>query len=167
MKNQIRPALASDAPRLASLGSQVWLHTYAYEGVSDPIARYVQAEFSVKNMQSMITDKTRSVLVIERGEYLRAYVVLHWGQVYKHAACELQNLYLQEHATGQGLGSALLAAACELAQTRGSSLWLMANTNNTRALRFYQKHGFVIDGEKDFMLEGVAHKNWLLLQPSA
>ena len=42
----IRPPIAADAPALAALSIQVWLDTYATEGVSDLIARYVLDEFT-------------------------------------------------------------------------------------------------------------------------
>jgi GNAT superfamily N-acetyltransferase len=45
----------------------------------------------------------------------------------------------------KGVGSSLLAAVRHLASARGcEALWLITTNDNTYALRFYQKHGFVL-----------------------
>lgn len=46
---------------------------------------------------------------------------------------------------GRGVGSALLGAVEELARRRGCKrLWLVTTNDNTHALAFYQRRGFVL-----------------------
>lgn len=45
---QIRSGRPGDARRLAVLATQVWLHTYATDGVTDEISAYVLSEFTVE-----------------------------------------------------------------------------------------------------------------------
>jgi len=46
---------------------------------------------------------------------------------------------------GRGVGTALIVAAEEVAQRAGCRrLWLITTNDNTHALRFYQKRGFVL-----------------------
>ena len=45
---QIRSGRPGDARRLAVLATQVWLHTYATDGVTDEISQYVLSEFTVE-----------------------------------------------------------------------------------------------------------------------
>ena len=49
-------------------------------------------------------------------------------------------LYVRVGETGQGIGAALIGLA--QAQSAGS-LWLFTFARNTRACRFYERHGFV------------------------
>jgi ribosomal protein S18 acetylase RimI-like enzyme len=54
--------------------------------------------------------------------------------------CEL--VTIDAFQPGQGIGSALLAAATEQARREGCSrLWLITTNDNLRALRFYQRRG--------------------------
>ncbi|HWR22695.1 MAG TPA: GNAT family N-acetyltransferase [Feifaniaceae bacterium] len=47
--------------------------------------------------------------------------------------------------TALGVGTALLSAAADYAKTQGCSrLWLITTNDNTRAIRFYQRRGFVM-----------------------
>jgi len=60
---------------------------------------------------------------------------------------------------GQGIGSALLAALLEYAgQEHYAGIYLHAQLT---AIPFYEKHGFMVDGEP-FMDAGILHKNMIL-----
>jgi len=61
---------------------------------------------------------------------------------------EVYAVYLEEGAAGTGVGSALLARACEWLAAQGfarASLWVL--TSNDRARRFYERAGWRPDGE--------------------
>jgi GNAT superfamily N-acetyltransferase len=58
-------------------------------------------------------------------------------------ACEIVTLDSQR--AGQGIGTALIDAAKDAARQSGCGrLWLITTNDNTHALRFYQKRGFVM-----------------------
>jgi GNAT superfamily N-acetyltransferase len=59
---------------------------------------------------------------------------------------DLDHLYVARPHTGRGLGARLLAAARER-HPEGLSLWVFAS--NTGAVRFYERHGFVLVGGTD------------------
>ena len=57
---------------------------------------------------------------------------------------------------GQGVGSALLEALLHLARARGTRR-VQLNAQS-RAMGFYQRHGFVAEGE-EFIEAGIAHRS--------
>ncbi len=60
---------------------------------------------------------------------------------------------------GQGIGSALLGALLDYAgKEQYASIHLHAQTT---AIPFYEKHGFMVDGEQ-FMDAGIPHRNMIL-----
>ena len=65
---------------------------------------------------------------------------------------------------GNGLGTALLQRAGQLAAAQGSRLWLSVNAENNKAMQFYQKHQYQQCGEIFFDLGETRHKNWIMLQ---
>lgn len=68
------------------------------------------------------------------------------------AECEIVALYAGEEK--QGLGTALIERVKEAAKKDGCHrLWLMTTNDNTNALRFYQKRGFVISEVRTNMIE--------------
>ena len=58
----------------------------------------------------------------------------------------IDHLYLEPEVTGRGIGSALLDQA-KARRPDGLDLW--AFQSNTRARRFYERHGFVAVAETD------------------
>jgi ribosomal protein S18 acetylase RimI-like enzyme len=66
---------------------------------------------------------------------------------------ELSKCYVREGQHGRGSASALLARSLAVARDRGAAgMWLGTNQQNSRAIRFYEKHGFVKVGHKRFKL---------------
>jgi GNAT superfamily N-acetyltransferase len=59
---------------------------------------------------------------------------------------DLDHLYVARSHTGAGLGARLLATARQR-HPDGLSLWAFAS--NTAAVRFYERHGFVVVGGTD------------------
>ncbi|WP_374599867.1 N-acetyltransferase family protein [Niveibacterium sp.] len=162
---RIRPAKTRDATRIAALGIQVWLHTYATSGVSGVMADYVLREFSETRLVEKIEDPQRLVLIAEDADHLLGYAVLHFAAPQADLHTELETLYVQAHSHGQGIGRALLVEA-RSAAARGngsSAIWLTVNARNDRAIAFYQRQGFVEIGETDFMLGGTPHRNLVMV----
>ena len=57
------------------------------------------------------------------------------------AECEVLTLHVDERR--QGVGTALIAEAIEIARRQGCTrLWLITTNDNVDALRFYQRRGF-------------------------
>ncbi len=62
---------------------------------------------------------------------------------------EFSKLYVHPDAHGSGFAQQLLEKAAEDAQARGcASLWLTVWKENVRALRFYDKNGFSVVGDR-------------------
>ena len=59
---------------------------------------------------------------------------------------EVEKLYVDSFFTGRGIGGQLIEYAKEKLGVR----WLWALEKNTGAIRFYQRHGFLLTDEKVF-----------------
>lgn len=72
---------------------------------------------------------------------------------------ELAAIYLDESASGKGLGAALLRNCWDESRSRGcTSMVLWVLESNSRALSFYRKHGFVADGESKYEEQSAANE---------
>ncbi|MCX7240250.1 MAG: GNAT family N-acetyltransferase [Burkholderiales bacterium] len=163
----VRTADAADAKRLAVLAMQVWLHTYATQGVSSPIADYVLGELTADKYTALLQHPAKVVLVAEQEDALLGFVVVELDAPCPDSpdACvELATLYVQAHSGGKGIGTALLGQAQALARQRSDSrLWLSVNVHNRHACAFYARRGYRKIGSLLFMLDGVGHENDVLI----
>ncbi len=156
-----------DTESLCALAIQVWLHTYAIEGVSSLIARYVLSRFTPNNFEALLREKLSAVFVAEIDQNLVGYATVTGSNLCPapaSAKVELATLYVQEHFMGKGIGHALLLCAEQWAHQRERShLWLTTNSQNRRAIAFYTKHGYTKIGITHFELDTEKHENVVLV----
>lgn len=162
----IRPACLEDRTNIAALLIQVWLHTYARDGLRDPISRYVLAEFMPEKVGADMQAPGKTYLVAEKNRHIVGLAVLDMA-----AACPvtgqrmpaLHKLYVQEHFTGQGIGKMLLDEVIEkCVKSDAEKLWLTVSPRNPGAVQFYERHRFFYVGKTIFELEEERHENHVL-----
>ncbi len=164
---QIRPACLEDAQNLAALAIQVWLHTYATEGIRDALSAYVLATFTPEAFRRRMGEPSHGLLVAEENGHLVGYADVDFDAPREDVpgvCTELATLYVQEHFAGRGIGTRLMAACAEEARRRNGdpTFWLSVYHRNAKALAFYRKHGFTERGAFDFEFGGERHRNLVL-----
>ena len=147
----IREANKKDSINLAALSIQVWLHTYATDGLRDELSSFVINEFTEKKFLSYINHTDYRVLVATLNDNLVGYVMINLKSYWKDESngFEIEKLYVQEHFLGMGLGRKLLS---EVINRYGDSFWLSTWVENKSGIGFYKHFGFVDVGRIDFRL---------------
>jgi len=161
-----RPARSDDALCLGVLSTQVFLDTYATQGIRPALAREVLAQHDVATYERALADPGLTLLLAECAGHLVGFSVVSDGvghdRVPESAAAELRRLYVQERFTGRGVGRDLLRHAEKAAAARGAdALWLTAWAGNARALLFYPRCGYEDLGGAVYSFEGEDYPNRL------
>ena len=161
-----RRAERADALCLSVLATQVFLDTYATDGIRPLLAREVLETLSPDAIGTILAAPSSAVIVAERADHLIAFAQLALGATHalvpNGRATELNRLYVQERFTGHGLGRALLREAEALATAAGAStLWLTAWIGNARALAFYPRLGYRALGATMYEFGGEQFENRL------
>ena len=143
----LREAGQADALCLHALATQVFLDTYANQGIREAIAREAQQELSVAAFLEQLEAPAVRVLLAEHGGFLVAFASVTLGAAHslvaRRPAAELSRLYVQLPFMRRGIGALLLRRVEALARAAGAStLWLTAWVGNARALAFYASQGY-------------------------
>ena len=132
MTNHIRPATPADLARIAEI------EVFNYRLNFYPIFRSDEFYFGELTIPALMQARAGfipDILVYDDG-VVKGF--LHFG------GDEVRRLYVEPVLQGQGIGAALLEHAIrELHVTR---LWALEK--NTRAISFYQRYGFLPNGER-------------------
>ncbi|SFR35991.1 Ribosomal protein S18 acetylase RimI [Robiginitalea myxolifaciens] len=76
---------------------------------------------------------------------------------------EVERIYVRDGHQGKGLGQWMIERSGEMAKKAGKSfLWLGVWQENTRAVAFYQRMGFVIFGEHPYYIGSDRQMDWLM-----
>jgi diamine N-acetyltransferase len=165
-----RSATPSDALCLSVLATQVFLDTYATQGIRPAIAREVRQYLSEEAFAEILSHPRHAILLAEIEAHLVGFAQLTHDRTHERLppefpAAELNRLYVQRPFLGKGLGKELLARAEILARSEGADLlWLTAWTGNAPALRFYESQGYQDVGASVYTFEGDRYETRLLLK---
>lgn len=141
----IRPAVPEDAPEIARIHVETW--RTAYGGI---IPASFLASLSLENRKAMWTRalaEGRSILLVDaEEERMTGWVSAGPSRDASHPSeSEIYALYVLPSHWGRGIGHRLSQAVeAALPPSQPISLWVLAG--NERAIRFYERAGYVFDG---------------------
>ncbi|TFD36462.1 GNAT family N-acetyltransferase [Cryobacterium sp. TMT1-19] len=177
---EIRTATATDAAALAELAVATFALACPPHTSAEAIAAFLRDVLAEGNFDAYLADPDRLILVAEVAEedvdaevaevaevageagVMLGYTMLVFAEPADDDAraaatirptAELSKCYLRAETHGRGVAAALMNATLDAARARGAAgSWLGVNQENARAIRFYEKNGFVTVGEKRFLV---------------
>jgi GNAT superfamily N-acetyltransferase len=159
-----RAAEPGDALCVGVLAMQVFLDTYAIDGLRPDLAREALANYCPTVFEARIRDSSNHFLLAERASHLVAFSEYNLSSKPPlpslSGGAELIRLYVQHHSQRIGVAAALLARAEAHARESGAlSLWLTAWVNNANARAFYFAQGYKDVGSTNYAFEGRTYEN--------
>jgi diamine N-acetyltransferase len=118
---------------------------------------FVMQHFTPEIISQEIEDVSQVFLLAMNKETLAGYLKLKMGKPEKYdltGTCfEIEKLYVDKDLQNQQTGTLLLKdAEREAKERKGDTLWLSVWKPNERAIKFYERNGFSIFGEQEFVL---------------
>ncbi len=155
-----------DALRISLLFKQVYLQTYAKEGISHEFANFISKKFSPEAVAQNIERSDQSLLIA----YFKDNPV-GIAQVIHKSRCpignvempELDKLYVLERFHGKSIGHVLLKEIEKLVVRSGyKEICLEVYSKNPRAIAFYESKGYSTIGTVDFVMETNTYENFVM-----
>ena len=168
---RIRPATAEDAAAIAELGARTFHEAFADGNSSADLTAYIEQAFTTAHIRAEIEDRANTFLLAFAGPgpAPTGYAKLRAGEadpcVRGTAPVELERIYVERKAMGNGAGGGLMRACLDQAAAAGyRTLWLGVWECNRRAMAFYHKWGFETAGEHVFQLGSDAQTDLVLVR---
>jgi ribosomal protein S18 acetylase RimI-like enzyme len=163
----VRKATAADAGLLADLGARTFHATFAADNSKADMSAYLARSFSADIQARELADSGTTFLVVDCEGAPVGYARLRSGGA---PACvvgtmpiEIVRFYSDMPWIGRGVGGALMRACLGHATSLGCDVvWLDVWEHNTRAIGFYEREGFTIVGEQDFVLGSDVQRDLLM-----
>jgi GNAT superfamily N-acetyltransferase len=159
---EFRVASPVDALCVGVLATQVFLDTYATDGLRPDLAREALANYSPAVFEARIRDASNHIVLAERKRHLVALSECRMSAETPIPSLvggmQLVLLYVQRTSQRLGIGAALLARAEAHARVSGARcLWLAAWDGNLDARKFYRAQGYDDVGATRSVFEGRAY----------
>lgn len=121
------------------------------------MVEYLENGFSVEKIKAELEDQNAEFYFAELNEEAIGYLKVNFGQsqteIKDENALEIERIYVLKEFHGKKVGQILFEKALELAKTKKVDyVWLGVWEENQRAIRFYEKNGFVAFDKHIFKL---------------
>ncbi len=164
----LRAASAADAPCVSALATQVFLDTYATDGITPWFVQELHEHFSTAAVAAWFERDDARIVLAELDGRLIGFTQCTLATTHAllstpaAGAVELDRLYVQRPFLGRAVGTALLRRAEADAHAAGArTLWLTAWVGNDRARRFYAARGYADLGATTYTFGGESFENRL------
>jgi GNAT superfamily N-acetyltransferase len=153
----VREATSADVGLLAAMGERTFVAAFGAANTAEDMATYMGATYGAEHQAAELADPGVQLLVVElAGEpvgYAKLIVGSRGSGVVAKRPLEIQRIYTDLPYIGRGIGGFLMAEILRRAAARGHDVvWLAVWEHNPGARRFYQRWGFRLVGEQDFVL---------------
>ena len=148
-------ATIADAAALATLGADSFTQTFGHLYAPADLALFLD-NHTVAAWSAELGDPSFAVRIAEEAGAMIGYAKMgppHLPFTPTSAAAELRQLYVLKPWHGAGVAAALIEWVIATARSQGADeLYLSVFTDNHRARRFYERHGFEAVGIYAFMV---------------
>jgi GNAT superfamily N-acetyltransferase len=161
---RLRLACPTDAVTIAALSVQVFLDTYATEGVRPDLAIEAFETYSTEAFTQRLAQGERTFILTEAGTGLLGFAEVLLLPLPTPAGgitgAQLVRLYVQPAGHRKGIGRALLSQAEQAVVAVGlPGLWLTAWDGNLDARAFYARMGYTDIGATTYSFQGNTYAN--------
>jgi ribosomal protein S18 acetylase RimI-like enzyme len=165
----LRRLTTSDAPLLATLGGTTLIESHGHSAPPEVMQQDVDKSFSEECCKAELMDKGNIFHAVFYNNKPAGYSKIVFKSPHPavplNPVTKMERLYLLKEFYELRLGQQLMQNAVELSTAQAElGMWLNVWKGNERAIVFYQKQGFEIVGESEFVLtETHANPNWVML----
>ncbi|MDG2400979.1 MAG: GNAT family N-acetyltransferase [Akkermansiaceae bacterium] len=164
---QLRAPKAEDTPKLASLGRDTFIETFGPLYRKEDLDHFLEESYSDTVISAELSDPKLTHRVIEFKNELIAFIKV--GPVHVPTKCpspdaaEIWQIYVRQAFLGKGFGNHLMNWALSHFQLiKASEIYVSVFSENSKAIRFYEKYGFKKIDEYDFLVGDQIDLEWIM-----
>jgi diamine N-acetyltransferase len=164
---RIRKATAADAELLSSLARTTFLDTFGAQNKPEDVEKHVASRYSTQIQREELADRTLTYLIAEVDGVPAGFAMIGLPRSEScsnfESPIELFRFYVDLRWHGQGVAAPLMEACYAEARLRsGRTICLSVWEYNPRAIRFYEKAGYVKSGTQPYLLGDDLQTDWVM-----
>ncbi len=142
---------------LREVAVETFIETFSSANAAENLHKYLSQAFSPEKLLAEVRCPESEFYFAAQGDQIAGYLKINFGDAQTELsdprALEIERIYVRQTFYGCGIGQKLLEKALQRARDRKLNyIWLGVWEKNERAIRFYQKHGFVAFDKHFFRL---------------
>ena len=152
---------------LQQISRETFAEAFAHENTPEDMQHYLENNFGDAQLHNELSNPDSTFFFAMIHNEIAGYLKVNCGaaqhELKDHHTLEIERIYTYKKYYGNGTGQAMLNHAIQLAiDLEAEFIWLAVWEKNFRAMRFYEKNGFIAFGTHDFILGTDVQKDILL-----
>lgn len=144
----IKKVTLENLKQLQEISKQTFIETFSSGNTEENMKKYLEEDLSLEKLTQQINNNNSEFYFVELDNKAIGYLKLNFGQsqteLKDDKALEIERIYVLKEFHGKKVGQILYDKAIEVAnQTDRDYVWLGVWEENTRAINFYKKNGFI------------------------
>lgn len=145
----IRQVKPTELVELQLISQRTFSETFAKDNTPEDMECYLEEKLSIDELSREYADPCSTFYFAVYGDEIIGYLKVNQTL----DELEIERIYVLQEFHGLGIGQLILDKAIELAKNANcQSIWLGVWEHNPRAIRFYEKNGFIPYGSHVFKL---------------
>jgi ribosomal protein S18 acetylase RimI-like enzyme len=144
----IEKVTPADINPLQTIGKQTFVQTFAQHNSEQNMIQYLNESFNQQKLSDEISQDGSEFYFAKTGGEVIGYLKINAGgsqtEIQASNALEIERIYVLQEYHGKKVGQLLYEWAIQIAGNRKVDyVWLGVWEHNAKAIRFYEKNGFV------------------------
>ena len=145
---KIRKASIEDVEAIKRIGRETFFETFAQSNAEADMKKYLEENFNDEKVSREINNPGSLFFIAWEGDASIGYLKVNTGkaqtEIQDDISLEIERIYVKSAYHGKKVGQILYEKALEIAQLQNKSyIWLGVWEENPKAIRYYEKNGFV------------------------
>lgn len=145
---ELRRVTVNELDQLQRICRQTFSETFSFGNSEENIKKYLEEGFSTEKLGVELANKNSEFYFALLENKVIGYLKVNFGQsqteIKDNNTLEIERIYVLKEFHGKKVGQILYEKAMEISKHKGMDyVWLGVWEENPRALRFYEKNGFV------------------------
>jgi ribosomal protein S18 acetylase RimI-like enzyme len=145
---EIKKATLNDLDYLQKIGRQTFRETFSESNSEENMKNYLEEGFSNEKLTAELNDNNSEFYFATLNNEVIGYLKINFGssqtELKDSKALEIERIYVSKEFHGKSIGQLLYDKAIQIAKLKNADyVWLGVWEENPRAIRFYEKYGFV------------------------
>lgn len=164
---EIKRISTNESIALQNISNKTFIETFAEANTPENMNSYINSEFSIEKLSAELINPNIEYYIASIEEEIIGYLKLNYGtaqKVLRNENCiEIERIYVSKEFLGKQVGQLLLGKAIAIAKDKKLNfVWLGVWEKNYRAIRFYEKNGFVVFDNHLFILGDDKQNDYLM-----
>ena len=144
----VKRVTLNDIDQLQRIGRQTFFETFSAANTEEDMKKYLEENFYLEKLTAELNNPNSEFYFAKFGNNIVGYLKLNFGQsqteLQDDKALEIERIYVLKEYHGKKIGQLLYEKAIQIArQINAHYVWLGVWEENSRAINFYKKNGFV------------------------